>query len=899
MGRQDVMETQHSGFIEAKGGRTHMFQPRRPWTFLLVLALAAGPALAQSTGTISGVVHDASGAGIPGATITFTNQATGATQAATSGPDGSFSAKLPAGTYTALVSLAGFGKQTRRDLKLDANGAVTAEFTLEARLSEEITVTSMKREETIFNTPLSVAAPTEDELYARGVDDIEGVARNVAGFSVQNLGPGQSQVAMRGVSSGQIARDQPGVKEQVGAYLDESVISLSLFTPDIDLFDMSRVEVLRGPQGTLFGSGSLSGTVRYITNQPQMGATQWFGEFGGNTIDGGNQGGNLKLGVNAPLGEKAALRVAGYYTRFAGYIDTPGTVRTADGSIRPNPASSREDINTGDRIGVRAAVRIAPNEKLTLTPRLVYQKVEMDGWNRIDDFNILANPFTTTRPQVAFGERELFAQIDEPFSDDFLLGDLNIGYDFGSVALTSITSYTSRDVLVVRDAGALTSSITGGTIALPENIYSLDAPLDDATDASVWTQEIRVAGGNDSFDWVAGGFYASTTRDYGQSLFVDGFEDLSGIPTAGRFGAGKDILFFSDLHYELDQFALFGEATYAVNDQFSITGGLRYYDFNEKRTQVFDGIFADPASRPGEIDASGVAPRLILSYKATENTIVNAQVSKGFRLGGINDQLNVPLCSPEDLVTFGGHDNWEDETAWNYEIGSKSRLMDGRGSFNISAFYIDISNLQATLTAGTCSSRVVFNVPDSSSFGGEAEFAAAPNENFDFSISAAVNNSELRSTLTSGGNVLAGIEDGNRLPSVPEFQAAAAATYQWQLRTDMLGYLTGTFQYVGSRFTQVGDEVETGNVNLLTFPGTIGGPLTQDTFSFEPELPSYSIFNLRFGVVRGQWDVSLFANNLFDERAFLALDRERGLRARVGYLTNQPRTFGLQARVSF
>ena len=102
----------------------------------------------------------------------------------------------------------------------------------------------------------------------RGVDDIEGVARNVAGFSVQNLGPGQSQVAMRGVSSGQIARDQPGVKEQVGAYLDESVISLSLFTPDIDLFDMSRVEVLRGPQGTLFGSGSLSGTVRYITNQP-------------------------------------------------------------------------------------------------------------------------------------------------------------------------------------------------------------------------------------------------------------------------------------------------------------------------------------------------------------------------------------------------------------------------------------------------------------------------------------------------------------------------------------------------------------------------------------------------------------------------------------------------------
>ena len=192
-------------------------------------------------------------------------------------------------------------------------------------------------------------------LQRRGVDDLEGVAANVAGFSVQNLGPGQSQVAMRGVSSGQIARDQPGVKESVGGYLDESVISLSLFTPDIDLFDVSRVEVLRGPQGTLFGSGSLSGTVRYITNQPELGKTQWFGELGGNTIDGGNQGGDVKLGVNAPLGDKAALRVAGYYNRLAGYIDTP--VPAASGAI--GPIRHEKDVNTGDRYGVRAAVRIA------------------------------------------------------------------------------------------------------------------------------------------------------------------------------------------------------------------------------------------------------------------------------------------------------------------------------------------------------------------------------------------------------------------------------------------------------------------------------------------------------------------------------------------------------------
>jgi iron complex outermembrane receptor protein len=865
----------------------------RVWTraslFLVAFAAVALPALAQSSGSIAGTVRDSSGAAVPGASLTVTNQATNASKVFTSAADGSYTATVDAGMYSVTVALKGFGKQMQRDLKVDAGATVNADFTLQTRLEESITVTAMKREETIQNTPFSVAAPSEAELRQRGVDDIEGVARNVAGFSVQNLGPGQSQVAMRGISSGQIARDQPGVKEQVGAYLDESVISLSLFTPDIDLFDVSRVEVLRGPQGTLFGSGSESGTVRYITNQPELGATKYFGELGANTISGGNQGGNVKLGANAPLGDKAALRVAAYYNHLAGYMDAV----QPDGSIK-------EDVNTGNRFGVRAAVKIVPNDKVTITPRFVYQKVEMDGWNRMDVFNILANPFTTSRPAVSLGDLQLFTQIDEPFTDKFALGDLAISYDFGSVTLNSITSYAYRDVLVVRDATALTASITGGTIALPENVFTIDAPLDDATTAKVWTQELRFSGGSDSLKWLAGGFYASTTRDYGQSLLVAGFEDLTGIPTAGRFGAGKDVLFFSDLHYELNQFALFGEGTYSVNDQLSVTGGLRFYHFKEERTQAFDGIFADPASKPGTIDANGVAPRLIFTYKVNDNTNVNVQASKGFRLGGINDQLNVPLCTPEDLVTFGGRDTWEDESAWNYEVGSKSRVMNGRGSFNVSAFYVDIKNLQATLTAGTCSSRVIFNVPKARSLGAEVEFTAAPNEHFDFSIAAGVNSSELRSTLTSGGSVLAGIRDGNRLPSVPEFQMTAAATYQREVMGDARGYLTGIYQHVGSRFTQVGDEEPGfGSVNLLTFPGTIGGPLTQGTFTFNPELPSYDILNVRVGVVKGKWDVALYVNNLTDERALLALDRERGLRARVGYLVNQPRTLGIATRFNF
>jgi iron complex outermembrane receptor protein len=257
-------------------------------------------------------------------------------------------------------------------------------------------------------------------------------------------------------------------------------------------------------------------------------------------------------------------------------------------------------------------------------------------------------------------------------------------------------------------------------------------------------------------------------------------------------------------------------------------------------------------------------------------------------------------------VTFGGRDTWDDEELWNYEVGVKSGILGGRGTFNLAAFYMDISDLQATVTAGSCSSRVIFNVPDARSSGLELEFAVAPNEHFDFALSASYNDSELRSTLTStdaAGNVtvVAGIESGNRLPTVPELQFAAAATYQWHMGSDRLGFFTGTYQHVGERFTQIGDQAAGfGTVNLLSFaPNNIGGPLTANVFTFNPELPAYDVLNLRLGVRTEKWETAFFINNATDEVALLALDQERGTRARVGFLTNQPRTFGLSTRFKF
>ncbi len=873
----------------------------RTLAFAALLALFSAPLQAQATGRLTGVVRDGRGTAIAGAQVTATNQATSATSLAVSGADGRYTITgLTAGAYTVTGSLPDMRRFSQRDVQVGAGAAVTFDFVLEPLQLGEITVTAMLREQQLKDVPFSIAAPTAQVLRSRGAYDIEGIAAITAGFSVQNLGPGQSQVAMRGASAGQIARDQPGVKEQVGAYLDDTVISLSLFTPDLDLFDISRVEVLRGPQGTLFGSGSLAGTVRYISNQPELGVSRYFGEAGGSFIDGGGPGANAKVGFNVPIDDKAAARVVGYYNRIGGYMD----------AVQPN-RSIDENVNSGDRYGVRTTLLIEPSSRLSITPRVLFQSVRMDGWNRIDAFNILANPYTTTRPAVTLGERQLFTQIGEPFSDDFLLGDLKLRWDLGASSLTSVTSYTYRDVLVVRDAGALTASITGGSIGLPERVYTLDAPLDDATTSKVFTQELRLSGAQDQVRWVVGGFFSSNQRDYGQSLLVDGFETLSGIPTRG-LRAGRDILFFSDLSYSLKQFALFGEATVSVSDRLDLTGGLRFYNFDESRDQIFDGIFGNDnngtslVSVPGDTDANGFAPRAIASFRASEDVTLNAQVSRGFRLGGINDPLNVPLCTPQDLETFSGRDSWTDETAWNYEVGAKSLIAGGRGSINVSAFYMDIRDLQLIVTAGSCSSRLVFNVPKARSQGLEIEIDATPSDNFDFSVAAAFNNSELRSTLTSTSStgqvsVVSGIEEGKRLPSVPQIQLTGAATYRWPVGSNATGFVTGSYRHIGSRFTQIDDHAAgVGTVNLNSFaPNTIGGPLTRSTFTFDPELPAYNILNLRLGIIRERWEIALHANNLTDERALLALDRERGLRARVGYLTNQPRNFGITARFNY
>jgi iron complex outermembrane receptor protein len=809
------------------------------------------------------------------------------------------SAILLIGTSALAMATPGYAQTTQEQAAQAANQPPAPQG------EQEIIVPATKRASRVQDVPFSINAQTQADIQRSNAQTIEDISRNVAGLTVQNLGPGQSQVSIRGVSAGQIVRDQPGVKEQVGVYLDESITSASLFTPDFDLYDLNRVETLRGPQGTLFGSGSVGGTIRYITNQPKLDRIEGSAEANINFLAGGDMGWGGKAALNIPFADTAALRIVGYQTHFGGFIDAVG------------PAAG-DNVNDGNRFGTRVAILWQPTPEIKVTPRLVFQRAEANGFNREEFYNLYDNQFTTTGGNL-IGRRTQYLQMREKFRDQTTLLDLTASWDFGPAELTSVTSQMYRQILVSRDASALTGSVgispLVGCCGVDPDIARLVSNLRDTTKLNQFTQEVRLAStGSGPLQWVIGGFLSDVDRNYKQRLPTPGYDAFidaalgAGVSAAVDNGFGLvDNPYHADLPYVIKQRALFGEGSYQVG-QFKLTAGGRWYKFKERRRFHSGGQFSTGDDRTDRTKSDGFSPRGILTWQPNRSLSVNVQASKGFRVGGVNDPLNIPICSPADQAIYGpfAAATYDDETLWNYEAGVK---YSRRGmTFNAAVFHTEIKDLQVTVDAGSCSSRLVFNVPKAHTTGVEAEFAAHPIEGLDLSLAGSYVSSEFDSTIANP--ILAsrtGIRDGNRLPTVPKYQIAATATYGTRLSSESEWYVNGSVQRIGSRFTQPGDQ-EPGN---LLFPAVNGNPSiffdpvtgafgTADSSLSSLKLKPYTLVNASLGV---KWDSGLevvgYVTNLFDVNPKLSFDRERGGRARLGFNVGQPRTIGLTVRKSF
>jgi len=438
-------------------------------------------------------------------------------------------------------------------------------------------------------------------------------------------------------------------------------------------------------------------------------------------------------------------------------------------------------------------------------------------------------------------------------------------------------------------------------VLLPSNLL-------DTTTVEQSTVELRFASNGDGpLQWVTGFFWSDTERVYAQRLPTPGYtratDEAPGLPGAGFYdatinGYGPDSPYNSDLPYDLEQIALFAELTYDVSERLHLTAGGRWYRYDEVRTINQGGWFSAGFSNVrDETSADGFIPRFMAAYDLNDNVTFNAQISEGFRLGGVNDPLNSSLCQGDDERIFGGFQRYGDETMWNYAIGVTMR-GDRGVSFNAAVFHNEIDDLQVTQDAGSCSSRISFNVPSAHTTGIEFELMAQPLEGFELSLAGSLLEAEFDSTvLDANGNVLGGVEKGNRLASVAETQLAATAAYYFPVGSGAEAYVSGSAQYVGDRITQPGDQVP----GAGDFPHrwTFGGAPGTDVTSLNLWLDSYTTLNLRTGYLRDSWEIVLYVNNVTDENANLSFNREREGTARLAFFTNPPRTTGILYRQRF
>jgi outer membrane receptor protein involved in Fe transport len=738
-------------------------------------------------------------------------------------------------------------------------------------LLEEVVVTASHRKLAISDVALSVSAVTSDYLDVMGADDLQDYYRIVPNFAVIDFGAGSRVYAIRGVSSGIV----PQGASTVGVYIDEMPVTADGYQPDLSVYDLDRIEVLRGPQGTLFGEGSLGGTLRMITPNPDTESTdvRVSADFS-STEDGGN---NTAVGgmANFALTKNSALRITGYYRDYGGYIDQiaipegiqmdVGALVGAPGAFPPvrdtGPVPARSDINDEETWGGRVSWLWNATDKLQLKVNFLTQSTDTGGKN--------------TSIQ-SLGSLETDFLLPEEGSDDLDLLNLTFTYGFAGADLLSSTSLYERDRTTLSD-----NSDLGGQLMPGLKLVGAGTWTNDFQDQ--FSQELRLTSrGDGRLRWTAGLFFVDKEDGFDQVIvdeqgwFIDFtnilFRDLIGFYPTPPFPL-TDPRQLLDLtgDFEETQFAIYGEIEYQFSEAWSGTLGLRYYDYDKTDTitnndinilglGLQDGVY--------KTDDSGVTPKFGASYKPNADLLIYGTVSQGFRIGGTNTAPGIP----SENITYGP------DSLWNYELGLKKTMADGRVQLNSAIYYVDWTDIQLVLPLGFSFGNV--NAGKARVIGGELELSARPSEHWELSLALGLNDGELTEDVPNANdpaNPNPGF-DGDPLPGTPDINLAASAQYNFPL---------GSFDgFARFDYTYTGDSTTTFNELSIAGSGE----------SSHFELDAYSLLNLRFGFATGHWTTTIYADNVTDEQAELLIDNS-ALAVRV--TRNRPRTIGLKLQYDY
>ncbi len=728
---------------------------------------------------------------------------------------------------------------------------------------EEVVVTATKRESSLQDVAMPMQAFTADTLEAMGATEVDNYYRLIPNFAVVDRGSGGKLYSIRGISTGLVTQGA----STVGVYIDEMPVSAAGFQPDPRLFDIERVEVLRGPQGTLYGEGSIGGTVRMITPRPDPSKFDAKIDTSYQTTKHGSDGYKLNAMVNMPLVQDVlALRVSALHHDLGGFIDRiampegvsldantllglpPGTVPI----LGSGPLPFKKDINDEVTTAGRASLAWNVSERFQVEASYLKQKIDADARN------------TSVGGVAGVGDLESNFVRDELVYDEFDLGNLTLSYDLGWASLFSSTSRYKRTRDVTADTSDLGEAIFP-TAKLPGS-STFTTELQD-----MWSEELRLTSkGDGRLSWIGGLFYTDKDNGFEQiiedkyGVFV-GFMQILGLPVTNA----RQLLDQTGRQEE-KQKALFGEMTYAFTEKLSATVGARYFDIDQRDTLVNNDInilglgLTDGVSETGESDT---IMKFNVRYNVSDDVMLWTTASQGFRIGGTNTTPGIP----DENRTYGS------DTLWNYEIGARTSWLDNRLVVNSSIYYIDWTDIQLALPLGTAFGTI--NAGKARIIGAELELQARPMPGLDLALAAGYNDGQLtEDTPGAPAGPNPGF-DGDRLPGVPRFNLAASAQYGFPLGSGGLeGFGRVDYSYTGDSTTTF-NELSTAN----------GMPS-----HFNPA--SYSLVNLRFGVRKDRWTTALFIDNVTDERAQLLIDNS-SVTERI--TRNRPRTIGLNVRFDF
>lgn len=721
-----------------------------------------------------------------------------------------------------------------------------------------IIVTAQKRTETITEIPMSITVLGGELLERQRADNFQELVKLVPGFSLTTETRGVTRITLRGINTG-------GVASTVGVYVNDvpfgsstGLANGSILSGDFDTFDLARVEVLRGPQGTLYGASSLGGTIRYITNQANTNEFEARAQVSVESVEDGDIGYSFTGVVNAPLSDQFAVRASGFYRFDDGFIDSIGNNPIPSFTDPMNNVVDgtrvASDINDLDTFGGRVSALWQPSDQFSLDLTLLMQNIESGDNDLVDADAVTLQPLNSNNVQSSYHPE---------YTDiEYRVYSATLDWDFGAASLQSVTSYGTfeqnfqNDFAVPFDLAATLTFLFGDPATQP-----LSSIQRQTTATDKFTQELRfVSPDNDSFEWLVGLYYTEEDSAIAPQTFfvVDaGTENIVDLPI---------VIADATVSSDYEELALFANATWHITPNFELSFGARASDDEQSASQVLDGILAG-----GFVESSGnssdspftwsISPR----YALSDDSSIYLRVATGYRPGGPNV---LPAVTPPGVPGF-----YDSDRLTSYELGFKAAALGGVLALDIAAYFLDWEDIQLFVQVN----NVGINANGGTAESRGLEFTASlyPTDGLTISLNGAYTDAE----LTQDTDPLVGGLDGDPLSYVPEWSYGLSGDYEWSVLGDSMAYVGANVSYTGDR--PAGFSNRDGNGNIR-------------------EADSYTTLDLRAGIDTGRWTFEVYGSNLTDEQGVNSINAPGSLpNGAVGLSLIRPRTYGLSVGVRY